>query len=590
MKLRAQSPNYAAWLYYARCYRRQNQSLVLTFLLCTVQFVFVLPTIYLVRHVFDVVIPRGNWHGVLWDGVAITVCQIIYTVFSLWVRNVTVRTTKTVVSNIRYDLVSRLYSLSRTFYSESERGSLHNILVQDTERVDMMSNALIARILPSVFAGAALSVLLLWLSWKLFLVTLVVAPLLLGVNHVLRERVKRASQEFRRSFENFSKGVLFVTESIDLTRAQTAEKLELTRQKTYIEDLRETSGLFALFDTTYNLVQSNLGTLAMVIVLIAGGVAIAHHSMTIGALLSFFVTLRLLNQYGAQVIQMVPVVVLGNQALLALHQLLSSEAIEPYRGTAPIDFKGEIRLKDVSFRYGKPAVLNDVNLIIKPGRCIGLIGANGCGKTTILHLILGFYRPEIGALYCDGFAYDDVDLSCLRRAIGFVAQNPIFFSGTIRENIAYGAPEASLPQIRHAASLALADEFIARLPNGYETNIGDDATRLSGGQRQRIAIARALLRHPKLLVLDEPTNHLDIPAVTRLMKNLRGLESQLALLLVSHDREVMRYADDIYEIENGVAVPVAKVEKTISPALVVEDALTGIEFKNQPYGTVPQAD
>jgi ABC-type bacteriocin/lantibiotic exporter with double-glycine peptidase domain len=118
-------------------------------------------------------------------------------------------------------------------------------------------------------------------------------------------------------------------------------------------------------------------------------------------------------------------------------------------------------------------------------------------------------------------------------------------------------PEATLEQIRQAASLALADEFIIKLPDGYDTTIGDDGVRLSGGQRQRIAIARALLRQPKLLVLDEPTNHLDIKAVTRLMENLRPLESKLALLLVSHDREVVRHADDVFEIDNGIALRMA---------------------------------
>jgi ABC-type bacteriocin/lantibiotic exporter with double-glycine peptidase domain len=174
----------------------------------------------------------------------------------------------------------------------------------------------------------------------------------------------------------------------------------------------------------------------------------------------------------------------------------------------------------------------------------------------MLHLILGFYRPHAGVLYCDGRPYDDVDLSCVRRAVGFVAQNPTFFSGSIRENIAYGAPDASLEQIRHAASLAL---------DGYENQIGDDGVRLSGGQRQRIAIARALLREPKLLVLDEPTNHLDIHAVTRLMENLRKLKSQLALLLVSHDREVVRHADEVDEIESGVAVRQTKNDEALTP-------------------------
>jgi len=555
----------AAWTYYARCYQRQDSSLVLTVLLSAVQFVFVLPTIYLVRHVFDVVIPRGDLRGVFWDGAAIAAFQIVYTVFALWVRNITLRTTKIAVARIRYDLLSRLYRLSRSFYSDTDHGGLHNTIVQETERVDMMSNAIVSRLLPSLLAGGALSLVLIWLSWKLFLVTLLVAPLLLGMNQILGRKLKAVSREFRRSFETFSKGVLFVTESIDLTRSQTAEQFELKRQWERIEELRESSGRFAWFDTANSSIQGNLAMLAGVLVLMAGGVAVAHRSMTIGALLSFFVTLRMLSQYGAQVVQIAPTIVLGHQALLALFQLLSTESVEPYTGTAAIDFRGEIRLESVSFKYGKPAVLSGINLVVSRQRTVALVGANGCGKTTILHLILGFYRPHEGVLYCDGRPYDEVDLSCVRRAIGFVPQNPVFLNGSIRENISYGMPEATPEQVRGAARLALADEFIAKLPEGYETDIGDGGIRLSGGQRQRIAIARALLRQPRVLVLDEPTNHLDICAVTRLMENLRKLESDLALLLVSHDRDVVRYADDVYEIENGLALRLAKEDNAVKP-------------------------
>jgi len=561
----SQSRSRAAWTYYARCYKRQDRSLVVTVLLCSVQSLFALPTIFLVRHVFDVVIPKGDLRGVFWDGVAIAVFQTIYTLFALWVRKLILETTKIAVANLRYDLISRLYSFSRSFYSDTDRGGLHNTIVQDTERVDVMSNAIVSRIVPSLLASASLSLVLIWLNWKLFLVTLLIAPLLFGVNHMLGKKLKATTREFRRSFESFSKGVLFVTQSIDLTRSQTAETFELERQRKQIEDLRERSGRFAWFDTAYGQIQGNLSMLVGVLVLMAGGVAVAHRSMTIGALLSFFVTLRMLSQYGAQVAQTGPTIVLGHQSLLALHQLLSTEAVEPYKGTSKIDFQGEIRLEEVSFRYGKPAVLNRVNLMVRPQRSVALIGANGCGKSTILHLIIGFYRPTGGVLYCDGRTYDEVDLSCVRRAIGFVAQNPAFFSGSIRENISYGAPETSLEQIRYAANRALADEFITKLPDGYETMIGDDGVRLSGGQRQRIAIARALLREPKLLVLDEPTNHLDIHAVTRLMESLRKLESQLALLLVSHDADVIRYADDVYEIENGFAVRLTKIDEAVKP-------------------------
>ncbi len=318
----SQSLNRAAWTYYASCYKRRNSPLVLTILLCAVQSVFVLPTIYLVRHVFDVVIPGGDLRGVFWDGVAIVVCQTVYTFFVLWVRRITLRTTKIAVGGIRYDLVSRLYALSRSFFSDVDRGGLHNTIVQDTERVDMMSNAIVSRMLPSLLAAAALSLILIWLNWKLFLVTLLITPFLFGVNHLVGKQLKSSSRGFRRSFETFSKGVLFVTESIDLTRSQTAEQFELKRQWEHIEELRETSGRFAWFDTAYNQVQTNLAMLAGVLVLMAGGVAVAHRSMTIGALLSFFVTLRMLSQYGAQVVEVAPTIVMGNQSLLALYPIV----------------------------------------------------------------------------------------------------------------------------------------------------------------------------------------------------------------------------------------------------------------------------
>jgi ATP-binding cassette subfamily B protein len=374
------------------------------------------------------------------------------------------------------------------------------------------------------------------------------------VERIMRRKLKASSRDFRRSFEDFSKGVLFVADSIDLTRAQTAEKDELERQLRHIDELHRTSARFAWFDTAYSQIQGNLTTLASVVVLMVGGVAIAHKSMTIGDLLSFFVALRMFNQYGSQIVQIAPVVALGHQSLLALHSLLCSEEVEPYKGTAKIDFRGGIKLDGVHFSYGGNPILNGITLTIRPRTTVTIFGPNGCGKTTILHLILGFYRPQVGTLYCDTRAYDEIDLSCVRGAIGFVPQNPLFFSGSIRENIAYGMPEASLEQIRQSASLALADEFIINLPNGYDTEIGDDGICLSGGERQRVAIARALVRKPKVLVLDEPTNHLDIAAITQLMQNLRRLEGEMALLLISHNQDVIRHADEAYEIENGVAV------------------------------------
>jgi ABC-type multidrug transport system fused ATPase/permease subunit len=182
---------------------------------------------------------------------------------------------------------------------------------------------------------------------------------------------------------------------------------------------------------------------------------------------------------------------------------------------------------------------------------VAIVGPNGSGKTTIVNLILGFYRPQKGTLCADGHLFSDLDIVHLRRHIGVVTQDAILFSGTILDNITYGYPDASREQVTQAARLATADEFIQQLARGYETLVGENGLLLSGGQRQRIAIARALLRQPRLLILDEPTNHLDTAAARRLMENLRSLPHKPACLMISHDVETVRKAQFVHFLQQG---------------------------------------
>ncbi len=169
-------------------------------------------------------------------------------------------------------------------------------------------------------------------------------------------------------------------------------------------------------------------------------------------------------------------------------------------------------------------MLQAINLTLSPGQTVVVVGPNGSGKTTLLNLLLGFYRPQQGQLYADEQPFSQLDLIHLRRSIAVVSQDPVIFPGTIRENLTYGCPEVSFQRIIEAAHLATAHEFIEQLPQGYDTFVGDNGVLLSGGQRQRLAIARALLRQPKLLILDEPTNHLDATAVEQLMHHLKKLD------------------------------------------------------------------
>src|SRR6185295_16271490 len=186
---------------------------------------------------------------------------------------------------------------------------------------------------------------------------------------------------------------------------------------------------------------------------------------------------------------------------------------------------------------------------------LAIVGPNGAGKSTLAWLILGAYRPREGVILADGVPYDEIDMVKFRRSIGTVTQHPEFLNGSIAENIGYGTDNCDFEQIKHAAHLALIDDFIESLPNGYDTQVGEGGVLLAGGEAQRLAIARALIRKPRLLILDEPTNHLDRNAIRRLMQQLQTLENRPAILTISHDREVVDFADEVYALRDGVAVP-----------------------------------
>jgi ATP-binding cassette subfamily B protein len=249
-------------------------------------------------------------------------------------------------------------------------------------------------------------------------------------------------------------------------------------------------------------------------------------------------------------------------SLARLDMLLAAEEREPYGGRAPLAFRGKVEFERVSFSYGGPAVLHGIDLTVERGERVAVTGPNGAGKSTLAALLLGLYRPERGRVLADGVPFDELDLRALRRQIGVVMQDPLLFPGSIRENIAYGRPDLGDAAIRVAAGRAAATAFIEALPEGYDTQVGDEGVRLSGGQRQRIALARALLSEPALLVLDEPTTHLDEAAIAALIESLEELPTAPTILLVTHDPDVAAHAERIVHLRDGGIV---RIEPRATP-------------------------
>ena len=545
------SLNTSMWRHYGKFYRGSYGRLLLTFALSIVQFLLLFPIIYLVRYSFDKILPAKDFRLLLWAGAAILILNLANAGANLWMRYLALKVIKQAIRDYRDELLNRVFAFSRTYYGEVDAARMHSLIVQDTERVDVMSNALLSQIIPALVIGAGVGVMLAYLNWFLFLILLSLGPLLYFIGRAISKKVRQHTQDFRQSFESFSKGILFVLQSLDLTRIQTAEEFEIARQRKLFDEVRVSSGSMSWFQAAYGLAQNTLLSVAGVLILVIGGRAVGLGRMTLGDLLSFYVAMGLMRSYLSPAFYMSPHVTAGSQSLAALYTTLHVEDHPPYSGRRRIQFNGRVQFESVHFQYNAKPVLKNVNLTLAPRESVALIGPNGAGKSTLTYLILGFYRPQTGRVLIDEHPLEELDVTHLRRQIGVVTQQPIIFTGTIWENITYGAPQLSEPQVIESARLATAHEFIESLPLGYNTRVGENGMALSGGQRQRIAIARALLRKPNLLILDEPTNHLDLESVERLTRNLKCLEGAPTILIISHDLKIARQAQRIYFLEDG---------------------------------------
>jgi ABC-type multidrug transport system fused ATPase/permease subunit len=544
------------WTYLLTYYRPQWRSLALLALVATAQALALLPPLYFVGTAFDVAIPHARLMLLLWLGVGFLAARIVTAALALCARALGARVAKTATARARLDLIARLYRLSPTFFGSTEAGRTHARITQLVERVDQSTTLALSDAAPALLVMTAMLAWLVHLDGWLVLLAAPIAPLAWGTATLARRRVRRHVRIAQDAYEHVNKGVLFVLDHLSLTRSRGFETGELKRQSALLDGLSHASRRMVLSYALYSQVQSLVGAVGAVVILVGGGVAIVEGVMTTGALFEFFGAAVIMNTYLSKVISLAPEMIGAEEALFRMRELSRAGPIDPYGiGGAKIDFTGRAAVRGASYSFRGRPVLRDVSLDIAPGDMIAVIGANGAGKTTLLNVLLGFLKPETGAVLADDLPFESLDLSALRRAMGVVPQKPGFFSGSIAENIAYGWPDLGRDTVAVAAERAGVASFIEGLPACYDTQIGDGGMLLSGGEAQRIAIARALIARPKLLILDEPTNHLDTDTVAAIMHGLTSGRDDMAVLMVSHDPEAVRCAHTVYRLDDGVLSP-----------------------------------
>jgi len=406
-----------------------------------------------------------------------------------------------------------------------------------------------------------LIILLLGVLWlydiPLALLATGLVPVLLGATALHHPATLRRSQAATEGWSELAAHMIEDISAVQTVKAFGAERLRSAAgEKRLVEFVQANFGLQML-----GLSMTALGTLLTALMSIGllwyGGHRVMAGALTTGQLMFCYslilYMLEPLNRLAAVNLKL-------QEALVAVDRLyqvmdLELEQKDGHRKAAFRELQQAIELRNVSFRFGaRPKVLDRVSLRIPVGKKVAVIGESGSGKSTLLNLLMGFHAPSEGRILIDGVDLRDLDLESLRSRFGLVAQDPFIFSGSIRDNIALGRPDASLDEVIEAARAAGLDEFIAGLPERYDTLIGERGSNLSGGQRQRLAIARALLRKPDILVFDEATSHLDTATERAIQHSLSHGLADKTVILVAHRLSTIRHADLIYVLHQGCIV------------------------------------
>jgi len=467
--------------------------------------------------------------------------------------------TESVGQWVAHDLRMRVYDhlqhLSLGYYDSHQTGALLSTITDDIKTIQGFASSATLGILVDILTIVGMLGVMLWLKFDFALIAVVLTPFLLLFVARLNRAVKRATHEVRHHQSDMVAVVAQGLESIRVVKAFGRQQLEESRlydvSHATVEAALKARRVKSLLSPAVTVVVA----LCIGFVLRRGTALVLADMMTIGALTVFLAYLSKFFKPVQDLAKMSNTLAQTAVAMERVQAILDTHAMVPERPDArePGALKGAITFDHVVFGYD-PAipVLRDVNFNIVPGQLVGVVGATGGGKSTVVGLIPRFYDPGAGRVQIDGVDLRDYKLQGLRSQIGFVLQDTVLFRGTVRDNIAYGRPDASEDEIVAAAKLANADEFIARMPKGYDSLVGERGLTLSGGQRQRIGIARAVIRNAPILILDEPTAALDTESEKLVIDALERLMKGRTVITIAHRLSTIRDAHKIIVIKDGV--------------------------------------
>lgn len=500
--------------------------------------------------------------GIDFDAVArvLMIVLALYVVASLlaWLQGYILNTVvQNTVRTMREDVEDKINKLPLNYFDRSPRGELLSRVTNDIDNVSQTLQQTMSQLLTSLMTVVAVLVMMVWISPLLALVALITVPLSLIVT---RQIMKRSQGQFVAQWRRTGTLNAQVEEAYSGHALVKVFGRQSEVERTFADENDE------LFEVSFGAqfvsglimpAMMFIGNLNYVLVAVVGGLRVANGSLSLGDVQAFIQYSRQFTQPLTTIASMTNLLQSGVASAERVFELLDADA-EPADAPAlpsPSARRGEVAFERVSFRYEEDRpLITDLSMVARPGETVAIVGPTGAGKTTLVNLVMRFYDVDAGRITLDGVDITAMPRAALRGQIGMVLQDTWLFAGTIRENIAYGRPDATEEQIMEAARATFVDRFVHSLPDGYDTLIDEEGSNLSAGERQLVTIARAFLTDPALLILDEATSSVDTRTELLLQHAMAALRTDRTSFVIAHRLSTIRDADLILVMEDGVIV------------------------------------
>jgi ABC-type multidrug transport system fused ATPase/permease subunit len=504
------------------------------------------------KEIIDDIIPSGNKKLLVILLGGMFVIFMLRQIFNYVSHSLVHKLSQDVLCSFRKEVFAHVQSLTLTFHDNYRTGKLISNLINDIQRMQAMINQGIIALLVNSFSTIFILGYIFYLNWQLASLSVLVLPLYFYNFFKSQLALKHSQKRFSELTSEVSANLSEVLSGIRVIKSLARQDVENERFSKEFDTIAETALGIKKRSILCGICGDSISAVGLIITLFAGTYFVWNGSMSIGEFVSFYTYVGM--AFG-------PLIALGNLApifsegiagLSRLMNLLDQKPEKTDGNRVPKKYSyGRVSFEHVSFAYSSSWVVDDFNLEIEPGQTVAFVGASGSGKSTLANLLLRFYEVGKGSIKVDGVDIRTLNEDYFRDQIGVVMQEPLLFSGSIAENIAYGKPDATSGDIEAAAKMANAHEFINQMDNGYKTEIGEKGLKLSGGQKQRIAIARTLLRKPKVLILDEATSALDNASEFEVQKALSSLHNKQTTLVIAHRLTTIKNADVIVVMDKG---------------------------------------